>query len=158
MPGSEDKPKLMEPRSLAFNLTAFISLGLIAGVLLAVIIYFDQIRQGNNPSDNEITSMLVICGILFAITAILWIWSGVRLFVKPKTREEWTKQAYETGKGESGFYERESISSPEVYKARKEAEALAKQQKIQLQKKKLETENVKLQQGAKAAQAKVPAK
>ncbi len=135
-----EKTKLMEPRSLAFNLTAFIVLGLIAGVLLAVIIYFDQIRQGNNPSDNEITSMLVICGILFAVAAILWIWSGVRLFVKPKTREAWTKQAYEAGSSESGFYERESIRSPETYKQRVEGKYAAEQTKAQTKQKLAQTQ------------------
>lgn len=79
--------------SLGFRIVAVIVLTIIAGFVLAVIIYFNQIKQGKILSTSEATSMLVIAGIIFAITIILWIWALVRLFFSKKDRDEYITKA-----------------------------------------------------------------
>lgn len=79
--------------SLGFRIVSVIILTIIAGFALAVIIYFNQIKQGKILSTSEATSMLVIAGIIFAITIILWIWALIRLFFSKKDRDEYVTKA-----------------------------------------------------------------
>jgi len=69
-----------------FKIVSFVVTGIIAGLLLADIIYFNELRKGATLSSGEITSMLVITSILFAIVICMFIWSLVRLFVHKDTR------------------------------------------------------------------------
>lgn len=82
--------------SLGFRIVSAIIITILVGYILAVIIYFNQIKQGNVPSQSEITSMLVISGILFAITVILWIWIIIRLFFSHKDRITYVNKAIQT--------------------------------------------------------------
>jgi hypothetical protein len=79
--------------SLGFRIVTVIVLTIIAGFVLAVIIYFNQIKQGKIVTTSEASSMLVIAGIIFAITIILWIWALIRLFFSKKDRDEYTVKA-----------------------------------------------------------------
>lgn len=79
--------------SLGFRIVSVIVLTIIAGFVLAVIIYFNQIKQGKIVSTSEASSMLVIAGIIFAITIIIWIWALVRLFFSKKDRDTYTTKA-----------------------------------------------------------------
>lgn len=124
----------IKTESKGFVLTCFIVLGLIAGLLLAVIIYFNQLKSDNIPSDTEITSMLVVSGIFFAISVILWIWAAIRLFVKPKQLDEWTAKVSRKANEEAGYYESEKLRDPEGYQKRKALEKQQKATQIELEK------------------------
>lgn len=70
-----------------FKIVSFVVTGIIAGLLLANIIYFNELRSGARLSSGEITSMLVISGILFAIVISVFMWALIRLFVHKDTRK-----------------------------------------------------------------------
>lgn len=74
-------------QSRGFAIAVFIISAVLVGVLLACIIYFNNIRNGKIPTPGEATSMLIICGILFAVTLGLFIWALVALFISSDTRE-----------------------------------------------------------------------
>lgn len=125
----------IKTESKGFILTCFIVLGLIAGLLLAVIIYFNQLKSDNIPSDTEITSMLVICGIFFALAIVLWIWAAIRFFVKPKQLEEWGAKVSKKAGETAGMYESEKLRDPEGYAKRKALEKEQKAAQLELDKK-----------------------
>lgn len=85
--------KMANSESLGFRIVSVIILTIIAGFALAVIIYFNQIKQGKTITTSEASSMLVISGIIFAITIFLWIWALIRLFFSKKDRDEYTAKA-----------------------------------------------------------------
>ena len=73
-----------------FKIISFVVTGIIAGLLLADIIYFNELRRGATLSSGEINSMLVITSILFVITILMFIWSLIRLFIHKDTRQSWS--------------------------------------------------------------------
>lgn len=79
--------------SLGFRIVTVVILTIIAGFALAVIIYFNQIKQGKTITTSEASSMLVISGIIFGITIFLWIWALIRLFFSKKDRDEYVVKA-----------------------------------------------------------------
>jgi predicted permease len=73
--------------SRGFAIAVFIISAVLVGVLLACVIYFNRLRNGQTLTPGEATSMTVICAILFAITLGLFIWSLIALFISRDTRE-----------------------------------------------------------------------
>lgn len=73
--------------SRGFAIAVFIVTAVLVGLLLADIIYFNQIRNGKTVTKNEATSMLIFSGILFAVVLALWIWSLVAIFFSSSTRD-----------------------------------------------------------------------
>jgi len=74
--------------SRGFAIATFLVTTIIAGVLLACIIYFNMIRNGKVVSVGEATSMLIITAILFVVTLILWIWAIWSLFVSNELKSQ----------------------------------------------------------------------
>lgn len=126
MPAGQSTTASIVPQNKGFMITCFIALGLIVGVLLAVIIYFAQLREGNTPSDTEITSMLVITGILFALAAIVWIWSGIRLFAHPEQIDAWQKKISAKANEPAGYWKSEELKHPELAQQRRDIAAAQK--------------------------------
>jgi hypothetical protein len=73
--------------SVGFRIVSVIVLTIIAGFVLAAIIYFNQIKQGKPISIGEASSMTIIGGIVFAIVILLWIWALIRLFFSKKDKD-----------------------------------------------------------------------
>lgn len=82
----------MDTEARLFKIAVFVITLVIAGVMLANIIYYNGMVNNNYPSKSEATAMLWISAIVFTIAAILWIWSIYRMFHK-ETREEYKKEA-----------------------------------------------------------------
>ena len=74
--------------SRGFAIATFLVTTVIAGVLLACIVYFNMIRNGKVVSVGEATSMLIITAILLVITLILWIWAIWSLFVSNELKSQ----------------------------------------------------------------------
>lgn len=73
--------------SRGFAIAVFIITAILVGLLLACIIYFNQIRNGKQVTQSEATSMLIFCSILFVVTLVLWIWSLIAIFFSSSTRD-----------------------------------------------------------------------
>ena len=82
----------MDTEARLFKIAVFVITLVIAGVMLANIIYYNGMVNNNYPSKSDATAMLWISAIVFTIAAILWIWSIYRMFHK-ETREEYKKEA-----------------------------------------------------------------
>lgn len=105
----------VDSKSKGFIIFTFIVAGLLAGMMLAVLVYFTELQNGTTLSSGEITSMLVVSGILFVITIVMFIWAAVVLFVNEKKIDEYSKksQDYLSQKHE-GYYGRESAPKPQT--------------------------------------------
>ena len=71
-----------------FAIATFLITTVIAGVLIANLVYFNMIRNGKVVSTGEATSMLIISAILFVFTIILWIWALSSLFVSNELKAQ----------------------------------------------------------------------
>jgi hypothetical protein len=80
--------RMASNESIGFRITAFVVVTLLAAFLIAVLIYLNQIKSCASCclTTSEINTLLVIGGILFALTLLFWVWLIVRLFFgrKPK--------------------------------------------------------------------------
>ena len=72
--------------SRGFAIAVFIITAILVGLLLADIIYFNQIRSGKQITQSEASSMLIFSIVLFVIVLGLWIWALVSIFFSSSTR------------------------------------------------------------------------
>src|SRR4029077_373723 len=62
------------------KIAVFIIATVVTFVLLAAIIYFNELRNGNTLTHTESTSMLVVCIIAIILIFFLWVWALIMLF------------------------------------------------------------------------------
>ena len=66
--------------SLGFGIACFVILTLVAGAIIAYLIYFNELRTGSVLTTTELGYIMIASVVLLLIVLAIWIWSGIRLF------------------------------------------------------------------------------